>query len=196
MRRTRGNYKFCEHCEARHGRLPDKLAMLTGKAPVICRKCRGLMGTNGHGTLPCAAMAEAYRMCSQGLLSTNRGWISPSKIPGNYPDRHYASSGSPHAFRILRAFGQPATLAASRYTSAGNRNECWTTREGMDLLLFIQNAARRSMISTPDMARRFAANRDLFTEFRALWNLDASEKILEKALEPLKGPPTRPGPDL
>lgn len=191
-----GNWEFCDHCGARHGKLPSKYAMLVGEAPLICRKCRGLLATNGHGEQPCAAMALAYEMCVSGLLATGRGWIEErNAAAGDYDIRHACVSPSKHAAAILTTFDMPAKLVRTRYCSNGNTLECWTTREGVELLILIQNAARTfgCGVSTPDMARRFASDRSLFTEFRALWNMDAPEKVLEKLIAPLmKGPPTRP----
>lgn len=192
----KGTWEFCDQCGARHGRLPSKYAMMVGEAPMICKKCRGLIGTNVHGKLPCAAMAAAYEMCLQGLIATGRGVVIEGKDEWSNT-RHACLSPSKYAATILRMFDVPAKLVASRYCNSGNTVECWTTREGLDLLILIQNTARTfgCGVSTPDMARRFAARRDLFTEFRALWNMDASEKVLEKLIAPImKGPPTRPLP--
>lgn len=192
----RGNLPFCGQCGALHSRLPSKHAMLTGAAPVVCSKCRGLLGTNVHGAQPCEAMQAAYKMCTQGLIATNRGWIEEAPDPEDYDTLHSCVSPSKYASAMLLLFDMPAKLAQSRYCSYGNKFECWTTHEGMELLLFLQDVARRfGVVSTPDLARRFAADMNAFTEFRALWNLGTPEKVLERVIAPiLKGAPLRARP--
>jgi hypothetical protein len=165
---------FCRQCLAAHGDVGRHFINR-----VLCRKCRGLLGTNGHGATPCAARAAGYAVCSRGLLSVRR-----SGDP-NGPDR--LTSPVRYAADMLRAFGHSAELVRSNYAgSTPAAFDCWTTREGIDDLVMIQAVARSFLsVCNPAGARLLLARPDVFEEFRTLWRLDAPRKVLEKTLEPL-----------
>jgi hypothetical protein len=165
----------CRQCRAIHGNVTHLIA-----ADIICPRCRvRLTKGGGHGVAPCSATTKAFALCARGMHSVRR-W----RTAGN---AEWLTSPSRHAAEILHMFDLPATLARTLYTGGGPVSvECWTSREGIDLLIMVQAVARNYLsISNPAAARLLKAYPDALAEFRALWNLDGDDRALQAVLEPL-----------
>lgn len=168
---------FCRQCGGAHGDVAQQIA-----AGAICGRCRRRTGTGGsHGAVPCKANGKSYALCVRGLFSIRR-WRT---LGGR--DAEWLTAPTPYAATILRMFELPAEVARTNYTGGGPvADECWTTRDGIELLIMVQAVARTYLnVSNPAAARLLQAHPDALAEFRALWNLDARDEALQAVLDPL-----------
>jgi hypothetical protein len=186
-------HDYCVKCDAYHdkrGRLRKSALRRSPPAPsplrdkyAICQKCGGLLGTNGHGIAPCAIRAKSLELCRQGWISTRRPRDGHRRGSGDDWWNYVSNSPARHAYKMLIALEQPARLELTARQSTTLVPECWTTPEGLDLLLLMQHIAGWMTVVVPEAVRRVLRNPAAIAEFRALYNMDAPTKVLLKFIE-------------
>lgn len=145
--------------------------------PASCPGC-------GDLSKDCARFASHSRVWAQGLVNIHRRYMRETRS-GRTSELTLRTTNAAAA-GTLTLFRQTCVREHTHLASASIL-ETWTTAEGFDLLMDIENAATHIVYaSIPEVGRRLHAHPEVFDAFRAARALDADQDVLLQILQPIK----------